>query len=152
LTFEKVQAEPDRYVGNLVIWGGVIIETVNRQEGTYIKVLQTPLVSGEEPRDSETSRGRFLLRHTSYLDSEIYKKGRKLSVAGKIIGKEILPIGEVPYTYPLIMAEELHLWKEQKPDPWDDYYYHHPHYWDYYDWDFYGPRLLFRRYPGAYWW
>ena len=144
LTFEEVQGEPDRYVGNSVILGGFIIETINRQDATYIKMLQTPLKWGEEPRDSEYSKGRFLLKHTSHLDPEIYKKGSRLSVAGKILGKEILPIGEISYTYPLILAEEIHLWKEQ--ERYTGEYYPHSYYWDYWDRHFYRPGWGFHHY------
>jgi outer membrane lipoprotein len=139
LTFREVQTEPDRYVGKAVIWGGVIIETLNRQEGTFITVLQTPLVRGEEPRHADSSQGRFQLKHPSRLDPEIYKKGRKVSVAGKIIGKEVLPIGGLKYTHPLILAEELHLWKEKEVYAWK--YYPYPYYRDY--WYYYGPRWRF---------
>jgi outer membrane lipoprotein len=98
LTFRELQAEPDRYAGNFMILGGLIIETINRQDATYITMLQTPLKRGEEPGDSDYSQGRFILKHTSRLDPEVYKKGNRLSVVGKILGKEILPIGELFYT------------------------------------------------------
>jgi len=106
-------------------------------------VLQSPLDRIEEPMDAEHSQGRFIVKIDSYLDPEIYRKGRKVSVAGKIVGKEIHPIGEISYTYPLIVADEIYLWKEKRPYPWE--YYPHPFYWDYWDWYFY--RSPFRPYP-----
>ncbi len=130
LTFGEVQADPDRYLGNIVIWGGVIIETENRQEATYIKMLQTPLRRGEVPMNAEASLGRFLIKSPRYLDPEIYSKGRKLTVAGEIIGKEVLPIGEISYTYPLLLAKELHL-IEEIPSP---VIYYPPPYWYYWRW------------------
>lgn len=144
LTFLDIKGDPDRYIGKTVILGGIIIEVTNHKEGTSIKVLQTPIDSREEPQDPELSQGRFIIKTPSYLDPEIYRKGRKVSVAGKIIGKEVHPVGEISYTYPLIWAEEIHLWRERTPTyPWG--YYPHPFYWDYWDWYFYGPP--FRPYP-----
>jgi outer membrane lipoprotein len=153
LTFPEVQADPERYVGTVVIWGGIIIETENRTDGTYIKVLQTPLKQGEVPRDAEASQGRFLVKHPDYLDPEIYRKGRKLSVAGEISGKETLPIGEITYTYPLLLAKEVYLWQEIAPVR----VYPPPFYWGYWgygaywDWDWpYSRKRFWRPYPYPY--
>jgi outer membrane lipoprotein len=148
LTFRVVQADPDRYIGKVVIWGGIIIETANRQDGTYMKVLQTPLDWGEKPKDAEASQGRFLLKYPTFLDKEIYRKGRKLSIAGEIIGKEILPIGEISYTYPFILAKELHLWKEVKPSSWT---YPPPFYWNHWDLYYDYPRWRYYPYPSSWW-
>lgn len=76
LTFPTVLQDPTAFVGEIVIWGGVIIETLNRQNGTLIKVLETPL-SYEIPEDREQSRGRFIAKTPKYLDPEIYRKGEK---------------------------------------------------------------------------
>jgi len=43
VTFNMVLNNPSAYVGDLVIWGGTIIKTVNLKEGTQIFVLNTPL-------------------------------------------------------------------------------------------------------------
>jgi outer membrane lipoprotein len=144
LTFPEVQAEPDAYIGTVVIWGGIIIETDNHPDGTYIKVLQTPLDWREGPKNAEVSQGRFLLKYHGFLDKEIYKKGRRLSIAGEITGKEILPIGEISYKYPVILAKELHLWKDAKYSSWD---YPPPYYWNYWDRYYYYPGWYYY-YPG----
>lgn len=148
LIFRVVQADPHRYIGKVIIWGGIIIETANRQDGTYIKVLQTPLDWREEPEDPEISQGRFLLKYPAFLDKEIYRKGRKLSIAGEIIGKKILPIGEISYTYPFIMAKELHLWKEVKPSTLS---YPPPFFWNYRDMYYYYPGWRYYPYPPHRW-
>ncbi len=147
LTFKQVQSDPDRFIGKGVIWGGVIIETVNRKDGTYIMILQTTLSRGEKPQEAETSQGRFMVKYAVYLDSEIYKPGRKLSVAGEVFGKEIHPIGQISYTYPLLLAKELYLWKEVEPRAWrypPPFYWHWP--WYYSGWRFYP------YYPPYWWW
>jgi len=150
LTFEHVQVAPDNYIGTTVIWGGLILDTENRPDSTCLTILQTPLDSWGEPREEYASHGRFLIKYPSYLDPEIYKKGRKVSVAGEIIGKEIRPIGDIPYTYPLILAKELHLWKEPQT------YYSPPYYWFYWDYYWYpfgwGYRWRHRHYRHYRWW
>lgn len=139
LPFSAVLRNPDVYLGQTVIWGGRIIETVNRENETLVKVLQMPLDYYGMPEDEERSQGRFLARIQGYVDNEIYREGRMVTVAGEISGKETEPLGETQYTYPVITVKEIHLWK-QTP------IYGPPLYWEYYRYDYYGPYPRFRPY------
>jgi outer membrane lipoprotein len=138
LTFPMVLQNPTAYIGETVILGGVIIQTINRQEGTEIVVLETPLDYQEMPRDAEYSRGRFIGRVSGYLDPEVYKQGKKITLAGEIIGKETRPLGQIQYAYPLIQIRELHLWTEvvryspYGPYYWGWYWYPPSYFWPYY--------------------
>jgi outer membrane lipoprotein len=128
LLFPTVQKNPEIYGGETVIWGGVIIQTLNRKEGTEIQILETPLDISEKPEDSESSQGRFIAKTPQYLDPEVYQKGKKITVAGPITGEEVLPLGEIQYTYPVVSITEMHLWKKEVrvyPDP----YYYGPYPW-----------------------
>jgi outer membrane lipoprotein len=135
LTFAEVQKDPDRFTGKKGLWGGVIIETTNTQAGTLIKVRQADLDFETRPKDLDTSHGRFLVRHSRFLDPAIYAEDREISVFGEIIGKEDMPLGEILYTYPVVRAEALHLW-ERRRDPM----HYDPWFWDYYPYPwFYRP-------------
>ena len=128
LPFGAVLSNPEKYKGEIVIWGGLIIDSVNEADGTStIKVLETSLDSYGLPDDDEYSKGRFLAKVPRYLDKEIYKNGRKITLAGEVMGKEVLPLGEAQYTYPVISVKEIHLWK---PVP----YYYGPYPYDYWYW------------------
>lgn len=138
LAFPTALQDPTTYRGAVVIWGGIIIDTLNYPGGTEITVLETPLDSGGEPGDEESSRGRFIAKSLRFLDPEIYKNGRKITVAGEITGQETRALGAMQYRYPVLMIKELHLWKRDRftyvyppyyRDPWDWYY---PRYWPYY--------------------
>jgi outer membrane lipoprotein len=135
--FTAVLRAPDMFTGSVVIWGGIIIETINHQEGTEVVVLETPLDYEGEPKDSEYSHGRFIARTSAYLDPMIYKKGREVTVAGKIIRPEKRKIGEMTYTYPVISIKEIHIWTESKA--------YYPPYYSGYGW--YGPYYGY----GPYW-
>jgi len=142
-SFPMVLQNPEAYVGRTLILGGVIINSLNRPDGTEIVVLETPLDYQEFPRDEEHSRGRFIARTAAYLDPEVYKKGRKITLAGAVIGKETRPLGEIEYTYPVLQIKELHLWKEvvrYYPYPTPYWHWYGPYYW----WPYYP------QYP--YWW
>ena len=136
LTFLAVLQNPEAFNGATVIWGGSIIDTVNHDGYTAIKVLQTPLDSLERPESEEQSRGRFIVEIPGYVDPEVYKNGRTITVAGEIAGKDVQPLGETQYAYPVIKAKEIHLWKVPPYYPYYDYrgwygypfpgpYYHH---------------------------
>jgi outer membrane lipoprotein len=131
LTFPMALEDPTKYIGSIVIWGGVIIQTVNLKDGTEIMVLQTPLGGRERPEGEEYSQGRFIAKSPGYLDAEIYRRGREITVAGEIIGKEIKPLGEIKYTYPVVEIKELHLWTRER------IYYVEP-YRGYYPWGYWG--------------
>ncbi|MEJ2723323.1 MAG: Slp family lipoprotein [Deltaproteobacteria bacterium] len=145
LTFPMVLENPTNYIGSIVLWGGSIIETVTLTEGSEIFVLQTPLDHMEVPAASRHSQGRFIAKSSRFLDPEIYKNGRKITLAGEITGKETRPLGKSQYTYPVVAIKELHLWKKKKA-----YVYPYPSYFGWYygpgwGWglDWYG--------PGPYW-
>ncbi len=131
LTFTMVKENPQKYKGEIVIWGGTIIKTVNLPKMTEITVLESPLGSNEKPQGKVRSRGRFIARSHKYLDREVYKKGRKITVAGEVTGKKVKPVGKMKYAYPVINIKQLYLWSRTRAV--------YPAY-DYYGgWDWYSP-------------
>ena len=126
VAFREILKNPNAYRGKSVVWGGEIIETTNKQDGTtLIEVFQRSLNWREEPIGS--SEGRFLVRVDSYLDPYVYSQGRKITVAGEILGEDVRPLGEMDYRYPLVRSKQLHLWEYYYPSS----YYYPP--WWYYD-------------------
>jgi outer membrane lipoprotein len=109
--------DPDKFKGRIVILGGVIVSSTNAQEGTYIEVLQKPLDYSGRPEDTDASHGRFIIFSEGYLETAIYSQGREITVAGEVIGKELHPLGEIQYTYPLIKSKELHLFEHRYDIP-----------------------------------
>jgi outer membrane lipoprotein len=119
------------------------------REGSEITVLDTPLDYQERPESARYSRGRFIAKSSRFLDAAIYKKGKRITLAGEIVGKEARPLGRAEYVYPVVLVKQLHLWKRThygryypywggpfyRPyyDYWGPGYYYGP-----YDWDFYG--------------
>lgn len=138
--FAEIQKNPDKFSGMVVIWGGVIIETTNLKESTVIKVMQTALDIQGRPTEPDRSEGRFIILVGRFLDPDIFKKGRQVTVGGEIAGKETQPIGEIQYIYPVVRAKELKLW--ELPVPYPPYYYD-PWYWGPYPW---------RPWGRPYWW
>lgn len=114
LTFAHVLKVPEAYTGKTVLFGGDVIETQNLPDKTLVVVLQRPLGSRGEPRAGDVSEGRFVITSAEFLDPAIYNPGRKITVAGTVVGKEVRPLGEITYAYPVIEKRELYLWPEEE--------------------------------------
>jgi outer membrane lipoprotein len=160
VAFKEILKNTDNYAGKTVLWGGEIIRLTNDKDMTTIEVLQAPTDSDGKPESVENSQGRFLAEVKEYLDAEVYKKGRQISVVGKVQGKREQPLetGKADYSYPLIAVDHLYLWP--KPEMYNSspaYYYGYPYGW--WDWNwgwgpaYYGPGWGFGfHYGGPFYW
>jgi outer membrane lipoprotein len=134
LTLAQVRQNPDTFKGKWVVWGGEIIETVNQQDGTtQIEIFQRPLGWRGEPKETTYSEGRFLILADNYLDPYIFRRGRKITVAGEIAGGKIKPLGEMEYRYPVVSSKQIYLWPVYYYQPYPYYYYDpwwgYPYWW-----------------------
>lgn len=137
LTFREVSKSPDAHKGAVVVWAGVIIEAKNTREGTLLEILQRQADLFGAPEETDRTDGRFLALYPSYLDAAVYSKGREVTVGGEVHGKRVMPLGEIQYTYPLVLAKEIHLWPDASRERLAPYPY--PYYpWGWYD-PFWGP-------------
>ena len=129
LSFHQVFQNPDAVKEKIVIWGGEIVETINQKDGTtLIVVLQRPLDWLEEPK-IQRSEGRFIILVGAYVDPYIFRRGRRITVAGEILGRKVMLLGELEYPYPLLQSKQIYLWGE---------YYYSPSPYPYYPWGYYG--------------
>jgi outer membrane lipoprotein len=108
--FSEVQQEPQKYVGEAVLWGGKIIETQIKDGATDLVVLQLELGGQDRPRDDDQSHGRFLIRSAQFLDPALYPQGTLVTVVGRLKGAETRLIGQMPYAYPVIDPTEIKKW------------------------------------------
>jgi len=132
LAFRDVFKDPEAHKGTAVVWAGIIIETKNTKEGTLIEILQRPADFLGAPEESDKTEGRFLALYASYLDSAVYSKGREVTVGGEVEGKRVMPLGEIQYAYPVVLAKEIYLWPETSKERLTPYPYpYHP--WGWYD-------------------
>lgn len=125
VTLEEVQASPDAYKGRKVVWGGTIISSENLESATEITVLESALSWDDTPADGQ-SRGRFIIEAKKYLDTAIFKEGKRVTVAGIVKGIEVRKIGKMDYRYPVITPLEIKLYE---PPPKTTYMDTLPPYW-----------------------
>jgi outer membrane lipoprotein len=128
LEFRKVLENPPAFHGLVIIWGGVIIETVGRAGGSELYLWETPLDLAGKPKGREYAEGEFIAKTNEFLDSELYTRGRKVTVAGEIVGEEPGTYQGSPYVFPVVKIKEVHLWKKEVPSvQWD--WGETPYYW-----------------------
>ena len=135
ITVKQVFDNPDAFKGKMILWGGEIIQTMNQKDGTtLIEVFQTPLGWRGEPKDTKESvlsEGRFLILIPTYVDSYLYRKGRKITVSGEIQGEMTKTLDEMSYRYPVISCKQMYLWEEYRSEhPTSSSYYYDP-WWNY---------------------
>jgi outer membrane lipoprotein len=140
------------YRGQTAVMGGFVLEVENQPGQTRLVALQVPIDSGQRPGSRDLSGGRLILTYDGFIDPEVYKKGRGITVRGEILGGAAND-PEVFYPYLRIQVREIHLWPEEKLsdpeyDPFYPWYRHYPYgrhpYW-YYPYYYYP----YYRYP--YW-
>ena len=139
ITFADLRENPGAFEGQLVLVGGIIVETVNQDDGTLLEIYQTRLNKTGRPVKPDVSGGRFLAFSGDYMDREIFRKGRKVTIAGTVRGERTQKLGEVDYRYPYLLIREIHLWAVESLYTYDRYPY------------WYSPWYPWYPYPDPYW-
>ena len=110
----EVVASPGVYRDARVIWGGMIVATRNLPDYTEMEVLGYPLGGTQRPDMSRTAQGRFLVRQPGYLEEVDYRQGRRVTVTGRLGENVEGQVGEAPYVYPVVQADDIHLWPRDR--------------------------------------
>jgi outer membrane lipoprotein len=112
IPFSEILRSPERYRGKVVRLGGVILDVGNKEEGGILEILEQPLSWRGRPKPGDQSGGRFMVVLEEFLDEEIYRSKRPITVVGEIVGTKEAPMGEATYCYPLLSGREIRLWEE----------------------------------------
>jgi len=128
VAFALLRENPEAFVGRLVLLGGIIVRVENQKEKTVLEILEKRLDPWSKPYDEDASGGRFLVVCPEFLDPVIYREGRQVTVVGEVTGKEVRPLGEIDYQYPVVASKQIYLWPEYP----QHLYYPFPiwYYWD----------------------
>ena len=110
LNITTVRQEPAAHELSEVAWGGVVAGIENRQDATWIEVIERPLNRKGQPDTTSRSGGRFLAVVPEFLDPADYRTGLAITVVGNIQGTDTRPIGEASYDYTKVSVVEHQLW------------------------------------------
>jgi outer membrane lipoprotein len=118
-SFIELQTHVEANSGAVVLLGGRILDIKQVGKSTEITVLQMPLDNRDRPQNSDRSQGRFLVQADRHLDPEVFEKGLRIAVVGKVVGADIRTIDAYDYTFPKLQAIEIKLWppkRQSAPD------------------------------------
>jgi outer membrane lipoprotein len=101
------KARPDT-----VHWGGRIVGVENLRDRTRLEVLAYPLNESGEPIVDAEARGRFIVEQAGFLEPKEYAPQRRIEVRGRLRGLSEGEVGDAPYRFPLVDADQLELWPE----------------------------------------
>ncbi len=122
ISFESLERDPESYHGKIIILGGIITQTTTVKQGSLIEVVQKPLDYWGKPQRTDKSGGKFLVYSATYLDPLVYAPEREITVAAEIEGVRSTMLGDVEYSYPIVLSRELKLWpRERSPQSHPDF-------------------------------
>lgn len=101
--------------GGQLHWGGRIVQVRNLPQRTLVEVLGLPLDGRGSPMPQGRPQGRFIVEHPGFLEPHEYAPDRMLVVRGRLAGFTEGTVGEAPYRFPVVIAEQLEL-KPMQPD------------------------------------
>ena len=155
ITFADLLRDPNAYAGKVVLLGGIIVDTVNKQEGTLLEVYDTALDRQGRPVHTDVSEGRFLALYPGFLDGVIYRKGRRVTLTGTVVGARAQQLGEIQYSYPYLLVKEIHIVRREE---YSDYARNNVYLWRgwWYPWGYpwgwgYPGGWGYHGYYGGYW-
>ncbi len=150
VSLSEIKQNPETYKGKVFILGGIIVSTRVTEEGSLIEAIYLHADSRGYPEDG--ANGRYLAlypRENGIMDPQIYRKGRRITLAAEFADTRQGKIDDAKYVYPLFVIRDFYLWDEKT------YYYpayNYPYYYDPYWWGAAYPYWwpYWRPYP--YWW
>lgn len=116
LTYEQVKASPAVTRGQIVVWGGEVLNAVRETERTVVEVLELPLNKDFIPLDNRaSSQGRFFAMDSrgEIIDPAIFKEGTRITVIGEIVGLKTDTLDKAAYDFPVIAIRDMTVWDEQ---------------------------------------
>jgi outer membrane lipoprotein len=114
LTPKLALEESVENLGRIVLWGGTILDIRNLKDATHVEILAYPLDSAHSPDLDEQPIGRFIVHNQDFLDPASFSQGQSISVLGEVGESQDATIGESSYLYPVIRAQQVHLWPKKK--------------------------------------
>lgn len=111
----EMAAEPERYHGADVVWGGKIIDVRNLAETTEVEVVAYPLDGAQRPDQNAPTLGRFIVAIPGYVEPFDYPAGRFVTLRGHIAGTRATRVDEHDVVFPLVAEATVHMWPVNFP-------------------------------------
>ena len=80
-----VREQPELHENAEVTWGGSVIGIENREDETWVEIIDRPLHQSGLPDLRDNSTGRFIAVVPGFLDPLEYTKGRSITITLSLI-------------------------------------------------------------------
>jgi len=110
--FEQIRRNPNRHRGKLILVGGEVRGLEYKEWKTEVAFSQVPLENNVHPQLGVAGGDLFYVVFPERLDKFYYKKGKVVTVSGRVIGTRTIE-GEV---FPLLEVEEVEVWNRLRQD------------------------------------
>jgi outer membrane lipoprotein len=153
VSFQLLGENPNEFKGRLFILGGVIVHTKFTAAGSQIEAMHVPVDGSGYFEERGSSEGRFLAlspKDGTMLDPEVYRRGRRVTLAGEFVELRKGRIDEMEYVYPVFQIKQIYLWPMEGSYYPAPYYYYDPWFYPYpyYYWDpWWSYPYYYRYYP-----
>ncbi|GEM_PF-3343989 len=115
--FEEVLLDPNQYVGKIIVLGGEILHLQYEGPRTEVEFAEIPLYRGGKPALGFDPGEHFFVIFPERVDETLLRKGKVLTIAGRVIGTRKLH----GYDYPLFAYEEAYVWDKLRQDRFPSY-------------------------------
>ena len=110
--------EANNNIDAMARWGGQIASVAIEADYTVLDVVQMDLNTTARPKNKNESAGRFKVYYKGLLDPLIYKKGKNITALGTINEPIEGNIGELVYSFPVLVVKNVYLWDDAKNVSW----------------------------------
>ncbi|MCM2266114.1 MAG: Slp family lipoprotein [Desulfuromonadales bacterium] len=110
LDFAEVQAEPQRFQGKSLMLGGSIVSLKTDDEGSFLEILRWDLNRWGEPLALAEAGDRFLVYTPRQIDTDLYTRGRLVTLGGTLIGTADITTNERKESVLRFDLLGIHLW------------------------------------------
>lgn len=105
-----VMEQPQRWLDQPVVWGGMILDVKNFARHSEIELLAYPLDDKQRPMLELADQGRFIAIVPGYTEAEDFAPGRFVSLIGEITGGREAPLRNETYYWPEVAVTRLKVW------------------------------------------
>jgi len=113
VSYTKAVTASHQALGQKARWGGIVVGVENKPNATFIEMVHFPLNHYGKPRRNDETVGRFKVKIEGFVDPIAFEEGRSATFLGVLTSPTSGMVGEQPYIYPTIIAEDYHMWREQ---------------------------------------
>lgn len=140
VSYSKAVTSGATVQGQKARWGGLIVGVENKPNKTYIELAHFPLNHYGKPNTGGETSGRFKVQIDGFVDPIVFEEGRAATFLGTVTLPTSGLVGEQPYIYPTIIADDYHMWRKRDVYEVDTMFFNYHTGW--YS-PFYGPGHFF---------